>query len=182
MPANKRRRELARAFVRNADRSVARQPEQREEVLWPEVLDGAGADGGEVEFARLRADLVHQVLHRCVGCISLYRADEGIDLEDCEVGEIAPLVRRFAVGGGQDDLRSDAREQQRIAVRRGVAHRLRADGTGSARLVLHDDRLAAKISRRVLREVARSEVGVAPGGERHDEVNGPRRVLCIQSG
>jgi hypothetical protein len=59
---------------------------------------------------------------------------------------------------------------------------MRADRARCARLVAHHDRLAAEIARRMLRKVARGEVGVASGGERHDEVDRPRWILRVQHG
>ena len=95
------------------------------------------------------------------------------------MSEVAPLVGRLRIDRRQDDLRCDACEEQRVAVRRRGVHRLRANGAGGAGLVLHHDRLPAEIARRVLREVARRKVGVAPRGERNDELNWTRRVLCL---
>jgi hypothetical protein len=177
VPAEEGGGELARALVGNAERRIPGQAKKREEILRTEVLQRAGTDGGEVELARPPGDLFHQRLHGSVGRICLHGADIGVDLQDGEKREVVPLVRGLAIGGREDHLRSDPREQQRVAVGRCGAHRLCADGARGAGLVHDDDRLAVEITRRVLREIARGKVRIAAGGERDDQIDGPRRVL-----
>ena len=67
-------------------------------------------------------------------------------------------------------------QQQRVAVRRALGHRVGAGDRAGARPVLDDERLAHRVLQ-PLREEARVDVGRAAGGERHDDLHGAGRIV-----
>src|SRR5258706_5029125 len=180
LAAEQRCGQVAGALVWNRHGGGLRQLEDDEQVVRPEVLQRAGADGRIVELAGPLLHVVDEILHRPVARFAPHRSHVRIHLEHRQVREVAPLVRRLLIGRRQDHLRGDAREQKRVAVRRRLAHRRSTDGAGGAGLVDDDDLMRREIFLRMLRQIARREVGIASGAERNDDRYGFGRVFRVQ--
>jgi len=73
-----------------------------------------------------------------------------------------------------DHVRRDD-EKERIAVRRRPHDEFGGDVAAGARPILHNKR-HAQLLRQRLRDQARINVGVPPGGETHDQTHRPRRI------
>ena len=86
------------------------------------------------------------------------------------IGELA-----FAVERRIDHEGAGFRHQQRVAVRSGLGHGLRADDMGGAALVFNDDLLAPGLGE-PLADRPRHHVGHAAGGGGHRQRNGTRRI------
>ena len=70
-----------------------------------------------------------------------------------------------------DHLRTEARQQHGVAVRRRARHRFRTDGSAGAAFVLDDD-ISAEQRAQFMRENARQLIDRAAGRERHHDLDG----------
>ena len=86
------------------------------------------------------------------------------------------VVRRLFLEQRHLHHRRVGREEEGVAVRRGLHHLRGGDGAVGAELVLDDEGLAHRFGER-LREDARHDVGRAAGGEVDDDAHRLRRVL-----
>ena len=86
------------------------------------------------------------------------------------------IVRHLGVEAGIDRVGRDRRDQQRVAVRRGLRDLVGADIAARADLVL-DEELLAEQFRELGGEDAPDDVGRPAGRERHHDANGPVGIL-----
>ena len=136
------------------------------------------------------------------GPVQLARVAPGIDQQFFHVGRRHPHIRNDDAGGRTDmhdrgeigqrigrtppqqhvvDAGPRISQEQRIAIRRGIGHRLRADrATGTTAVV--DDELLAQSFRELLREQTRHDVIRTPGRKRHDHAHWLVRVVLRRNG
>ena len=139
--------------------------------------DAGGVAGAVIQLARIGARVGDQVADRVHRQAGVREHEEAEDADQRDRREVVHrvvgrnLLRRRRVG--HPGCRAVV---QRVAVRIGLAHRLRGDNALRARARFDDHRLAKLLGER-LREDARAEFGRAAGRERHDQADGLVRVL-----
>jgi hypothetical protein len=98
---------------------------------------------------------------------------------DADWREIADWVVTDLLDERRNRDGADAADAEGVAVGRGIGDGLRADNATGAGAVVDDDRLAQRRFD-VTRGQPRDEVGVAAGGIRHDEGDGPARPRVLR--
>ena len=92
------------------------------------------------------------------------------------MGEVLQwIVRRAVRQVRRDHMRSDARDDERVAVGRRLRHEVRADHAAGAAAVLDDEAFLQLIGELRADQPA-ERVGAAAGAEGHDDLDGPRGV------
>jgi hypothetical protein len=146
---------------------------QQNDVEMPARAD---AEGAVVDLARLLAGERNQIVKRAHGECRIDDQRLRADAKPCDGREIVERVEgKPAVEVRIGDEGRVRRDQQRVAVGRGLGHGFGADLAGGARLVLHHH-LLAQAFREPLRQRARKNVGDAARGKRHDNVNRLARI------
>ena len=139
------------------------------EHLGREMRRGAGTGRRVVEAGWLRLGVVDElldVLHRQRRMHHQHQRDRG-DLGDRR--EILDRVVGLLLQAGVD-REGDGRDQQRVAVRRGLGGGAGADGAAAARAIVDDDGLAPAVGE-ALRDQPRDRVGGAARDERHHQLD-----------
>jgi hypothetical protein len=152
------------------------------EQLGAEVLHGAVAGRGVVELARVRLRVGDQLAegpgrHGRVRQQHLRRVHQQAHRREVlqRVPAEIPHHRRRA------DVVARVLHQQRVAVRPRPRHRLRPDHAVGAGAVVHHDRAAEALGKRLGQE-AGGEVGGAAGGGGHHERDRPARDQALLRG
>ena len=162
--------QLVHALRRAAERHVGRREAGGEaEALHEQLPGGADAGGAVEDVAARRLAGVHEVLENFV--LGGGRDHERNARERRDRGEIVRhAVRQFGEGRCHDDVRGRI-HQQRVAVRVGLGHHVRAErGAGSAAVL--DDETLSNLSAHLIEYRACHDVGRAAGGKRHDDLDG----------
>ena len=145
---------------------------ERFELLAAEMQDRSDAGGAVAEFPRVRLDQRDQalhVLHRQRG-IDREQRRRHPDLRDRR--EVADrIVRHLGIEARIDRVGRHRRDEERVAVRRGLRDHVGAEIAARAAPVLDHELLAEEFTELVRHDPA-DDVGRTASRERHHQANG----------
>ena len=159
-------------------RSLRRLAETVTELLQRQRIERADAGRGVVDFSGVSLGVDDHFLERIRRKFFARHHDARGFGGERNRNEIA--LRRHLQFGKEmrvDRDRADIAEEQRVAVRRRARRQLHADIAGGAGSVVDHQRLAERLFHRRL-DQPDGEIGGAARGERHDDVDRPRRIVC----
>ncbi|MNS86370.1 hypothetical protein D3C72_1202720 [compost metagenome] len=136
------------------------------------MLRAAHIDGADIELARPRLGLGDQILQRTDRAVLRHQHGE---IKIAQRGDRCKILGRVVRKRLEQPLCNCVgirHEQQREAIGRGPHHLLGSHHAARARLVVHDDGLAAEQLGHFLRHDAHGEIGYASRAEGHHDADG----------
>ena len=143
------------------------------EQLAGQMIDGADARRAVLDRLALRLGLLDQIGNRADRRLRIDHDDIRHGADKTDRCEILALVAGVLGEAERDRQRRIGAEQDRVAVRRALGDRARADGAAGAAAVVDHDRLLEGFAQ-LVGDRAGDDAGAAAGRERNDQ----RDRLC----